>query len=86
MGVLLWSEFEFGDALYPVDAEFLANVKEAADYQVRRVNHHPSLVLWARGNELENLELELAAFTDPGSGRWRQEYEQLLGTFHQSLG
>jgi beta-mannosidase len=41
MGVLLWSEFEFGDALYPVDAEFLANFKEEANYQVRRVNHHP---------------------------------------------
>lgn len=78
MGVLLWSEFEFGDALYPVDAEFLANVKEEADYQVRRVNYHPSLALWAGGNELENLELELAAEYDPGNDRWRQEYEQLF--------
>lgn len=78
MGVLLWSEFEFGDSLYPVDSEFLANVKEEADYQVRRVNHHPSLALWAGGNELENLELELAAGVDPGNDRWRQEYEQLF--------
>jgi beta-mannosidase len=78
MGVLLWSEFEFGDALYPVDAEFLLNVKEEANYQVRRVNHHPSLALWAGGNELENLELELAAESDPGNDRWRQEYEQLF--------
>jgi beta-mannosidase len=78
MGVLLWSEFEFGDALYPVDAEFLANVKEEANYQVRRVNHHPSLALWAGGNELENLELELAAGADPGNDKWRQEYEQFF--------
>ena len=40
MGILLWSEFEFGDALYPVDKEFLDNVREEAVYQVRRVNHH----------------------------------------------
>jgi len=78
MGVLLWSEFEFGDALYPVDGEFLANVKEEANYQVRRVNHHPSLALWAGGNELENLELYLAAAADPGNDRWRREYEQLF--------
>jgi beta-mannosidase len=60
MGVLLWSEFEFGDALYSVGVEFLANDKEEANYQVRRVNHHPSLALWAGGNELEG-GLELAA-------------------------
>ena len=40
MGILLWSEFEFGCALYPVNEEFLANVNEEARYQVRRINHH----------------------------------------------
>lgn len=48
-GVLLWSEFEFGDSLYPVNQEFLDNVREEAIYNVRRVNHHPSLALWAGG-------------------------------------
>lgn len=40
MGILLWSEFEFGDSLYPVDPEFLDNVAEEVNYQVRRVNYH----------------------------------------------
>jgi beta-mannosidase len=78
MGVLLWSEFEFGDSLYPVAPEFLDNVREEANYNVRRVNHHPSLALWAGGNELENLELEIAAGVDPNSTRWVREYEQLF--------
>jgi beta-mannosidase len=39
-GILLWSEFEFGDALYPVDEAFLENVRQEAEYNVRRVNHH----------------------------------------------
>lgn len=39
-GILLWSEFQFGDALYPANKEFLDNVREEATYQVRRVNHH----------------------------------------------
>jgi beta-mannosidase len=39
-GILLWSEFEFGDALYPVDGAFLESVREEAEYNVRRVNHH----------------------------------------------
>lgn len=58
MGILLWSEFEYGDALYPANPGFLENSRQEAVYQVRRVNHHPSLALWAGGNELESLELE----------------------------
>ena len=77
-GVLMWSEFEFSDALYPVAQDFLDNVREEADYNVRRVNHHPSLALWAGGNELESLELLLANDTDPNDPRWMLEYEQLF--------
>lgn len=67
LSLFLWSEFEFGDSLYPVTSEFISNVAEEVDYQVRRVNHHPSLALWAGGNELENLELQLAATYDPNN-------------------
>lgn len=79
MGILLWSEFEFGDALYPVDPEFLENCREEAVYQVRRTNHHPSLALWAGGNELENLELPIAEFMAPDQyDRYLHEYETLF--------
>lgn len=78
MGILLWSEFEFGCSLYPVDADFLENVRDEAIYNVRRVNHHPSLALWAGGNELENIEIPMAEAEDPGNDKWRQEYEQLF--------
>ena len=43
---------EFSDASYPIDTAFLENVREEAYYQVRRVNHHPSLALWCGNNEL----------------------------------
>src|ERR1039458_9027061 len=56
----------------------LDNIHEEAEYNVRRVNYHPSLALWAGGNELENLELYLAELFDPGNDRWRQEYEELF--------
>lgn len=81
-GVLLWSEFEFGDALYPVDQEFIGNVVAEATYNVRRVNHHPSLALWAGGNELESLELSNVNLTDPDNyDKYVAEYEQLfIGT------
>ncbi|OCK75304.1 glycoside hydrolase family 2 protein [Lepidopterella palustris CBS 459.81] len=79
MGILLWSEFEFGDALYPVNQEFLDNVREEVNYQVRRVNHHPSLAYWAGGNELENLELYLVELAAPSQlDRYVAEYEKLF--------
>lgn len=79
MGILLWSEFEFGDALYPVDPDFLENTRQEAVYQVRRINHHPSLALWAGGNELENLELpEVLEKAPEEYDRYLQEYETLF--------
>lgn len=79
MGILLWSEFEFGDALYPVDPAFLENSRQEAVYQVRRINHHPSLALWAGGNELENLELPEVLQAAPDEyDRYLHEYETLF--------
>ncbi|OCL07281.1 glycoside hydrolase family 2 protein [Glonium stellatum] len=79
LGILLWSEFEFGDALYPIAPEFLDNVREEVNYQVRRVNHHPSLAYWAGGNELENLELYLVKAVAPDQlDRYTAEYEKLF--------
>lgn len=65
--------------MYPVNEEFLDNVRQEAEYQVRRCNHHPSLALWAGGNELENLELVLLNDSAPEQyDRYRAEYEKLF--------
>ncbi|XHG08547.1 hypothetical protein AWENTII_011644 [Aspergillus wentii] len=77
-GVLLWSEFQFSDALYPVHQAFLENVAEEITYNVRRVNHHPSLALWAGGNEIESLMLPRVKEADPeGYAKYVKEYEEL---------
>ncbi|KAJ5189449.1 Glycoside hydrolase superfamily [Penicillium cf. griseofulvum] len=74
-GVLLWSEFQFSDALYPTDQPFLDDVAAEVVYNVRRVNHHPSLALWAGGNEIESLQLPTAKRLDPES------YPRLVGDY-----
>lgn len=73
MGILLWSEFEFSDAEYPNTTTYLENYKAEAYYNVRRVNHHPSLALWVGGNELE--AIILAYFF---GGDIMHEYEQIF--------
>jgi beta-mannosidase len=53
-GILLWQEFVFACAKYPTtDPEFLADVKREATHQVRRLAHHPSLIVWCGNNEME---------------------------------
>jgi len=53
-GILVWQEFVFACAKYPVfDEAFLADVTREATHQVRRLAHHPSLVIWCGNNEME---------------------------------
>ena len=53
-GVLVWQEFIFACAKYPAyDEAFLADVKQEAAHQVRRLAHHPSLIVWCGNNEME---------------------------------
>ncbi|KAF2170649.1 glycoside hydrolase family 2 protein [Zasmidium cellare ATCC 36951] len=71
MGIFLWSEFEFTDATYPNNDRYFAEYEAEAYYNVRRVNYHPSLALWAGGNELE------AVINQYGIGKENYEMIQL---------
>lgn len=55
LGLLVWHDFMFACAAYPTHEEFLENIKEEADEQIRRLRHHPSLALWCGNNELEQI-------------------------------
>ncbi|KAJ6551842.1 glycoside hydrolase family 2 protein [Mycena capillaripes] len=76
-GILLWSEFQFSDAEYPNTTAYLKNYEAEATYNVRRVNHHPSLALWAGGNELEAIIL-FFFFSATNPGAIQKQYEQIF--------
>ncbi|KAJ7179206.1 beta-mannosidase [Mycena filopes] len=63
MGVLVWQDFLFGCGQYPGYQSFLDSVKVEAEQNVKRLRHHPSLVIFAGNNEdyqiAESLKLEL---------------------------
>ena len=48
---MVWEEGKFGCSLYPVDASFLASVKTEYRDNVRRLSHHPSIVIYSGNNE-----------------------------------
>lgn len=52
MGILVWQDFMFACNMYPGDDEFLENVKQEAEFQVKRLRNHPSMALWCGNNEV----------------------------------
>lgn len=88
-GVLAWQDFCFACANYPAHPGFLQSVEAEARQNVRRLRHHPSLVVWAGNNEdyqiveRYGLQYDFAGDKDPQS--WlrtnfpaRYIYEHLL--------
>lgn len=66
-GVLVWQEFIFACAKYPLhDAEFLADVRREATYQIRRLASHASLIVLCGNNEMEWIGLMSDAGYDKG--------------------
>nr|CAI5847149.1 unnamed protein product [Callosobruchus analis] len=53
MGLLIWQDFMFACALYPSSDDFLENVLDEVDYQVKRLSSHASIALFAGNNENE---------------------------------
>ena len=51
MGVLVWQDFMFACGNYPADLAFLRLVEREATENVKRLRHHPCIVLWAGNNE-----------------------------------
>ncbi|MHA1341841.1 MAG: beta-mannosidase [Promethearchaeota archaeon] len=52
-GILVWQDFPFACAIYPIHNEFFENVKIEAIENIKRIRNHPSHVLWCGNNEIE---------------------------------
>lgn len=50
---MVWQDMMFACNMYPSDQTFLENVRDEIIQQVRRLQHHASIVVWAGNNENE---------------------------------
>ncbi|KAH8126652.1 glycoside hydrolase family 2 protein [Trichoderma asperelloides] len=51
LGILVWHDFQLGCGVYPV-SDFMTNtIRQEAIYNLKRLRHHPSIVLWCGNNE-----------------------------------
>ncbi|OTF82415.1 Beta-mannosidase-like protein, partial [Euroglyphus maynei] len=52
-GILIWQDMMFACALYPTDTAFLRSISKEIRQQIRRLQYHPSIAIWAGNNENE---------------------------------
>ena len=50
-GVMIWQDFIMGCAVYPQDEVFQNRLYEEAVFVIKRLRHHPAIILWAGDNE-----------------------------------
>lgn len=82
-GILVWQDFMFACTLYPGDAAFLQNVKQEAEYNVKRLRNHPCIAMWCGNNEVD-MAIEKwqwadkFAYSDELYARLKQDYMTLF--------
>ncbi len=54
LGIMVWQDFMFACAMYPLDDNMIINIKEEVNYQVNRLHNYTSIVLWCGNNEISN--------------------------------
>jgi len=53
LGIMVWQDFMFGNDWQPGTYAFKQNAESEAEFQLRRLREHPSIVLWSGNNETE---------------------------------
>jgi beta-mannosidase len=53
LGIMIWQDFLFACSMYPISSWFLDTVSVEVTQNVRRLQYHPSIILWAGNHENE---------------------------------
>lgn len=53
LGIMVWQDFMFGNDWQPGTYAWKQNVEREAEYQVRRLRDHPSIIIFCGNNETE---------------------------------
>ncbi len=58
LGLVVWQDFMFACANYPLDYDFEDNITAEFVDNIRRLRHHASLGLWCGNNEMEMFQVD----------------------------
>lgn len=74
-GMLVWQDFALACASYPQDDRFAAVMEREAASVVRKLRNHPSLLLWAGDNEVDE---GYCGYNFPKENRYNRISRELL--------
>uniref|UniRef100_A0A182TBK7 beta-mannosidase n=1 Tax=Anopheles maculatus TaxID=74869 RepID=A0A182TBK7_9DIPT len=77
LGLLIWHDLMFACSMYPSDADFLHTVADEVRQNVRRIQHHPSIAVWATNNENEVALRQNWYKTETNFSTYAAQYTQL---------
>ncbi|KAI5741410.1 hypothetical protein M8J76_013313 [Diaphorina citri] len=76
-GILVWQDMMFACATYPTTGEFLQSVSTEITQQVRRLQNHPCIAIWAGNNENEVALRQNWYSTSWNESLYFEEYREL---------
>lgn len=50
-GIMVWQDFAMGCSVYPQEEKFYNMLRQEAEFIVKKLRNHPSIILWAGDNE-----------------------------------
>lgn len=70
-GIMVWQDFAMACHCYPQTEKFHNKIKKEAEWIVRELRDHPSIVLWSGDNEIDELFVQLGK--DPATNHITRE-------------
>uniref|UniRef100_A0A224XIF3 Beta-mannosidase B n=1 Tax=Panstrongylus lignarius TaxID=156445 RepID=A0A224XIF3_9HEMI len=77
LGILIWQDLMFACNMYPAVEGFLQIVKTEVVQQVQRLQHHPSIAVWAGNNENEVALIQNWYGTNRNFALYKSDYIKL---------
>ncbi|KAF4334987.1 beta-mannosidase [Fusarium beomiforme] len=65
LGILVWQDFMFACGNYPVGPSLINSIRQEAIQNVRRLHHHPSIIIYAGNNEDYQVQEQVGLDYDP---------------------
>lgn len=72
-GVMVWQDFAMACAVYPQDDQFAQQIEREAASVVSKLRNHPSLVIWAGNNEVDEAYEWARTGINPNTDRLTRE-------------
>lgn len=85
LGILIWQDFPFACAAYPIHQEFYENFRQEAIENIKRIRHHACLAIWVGNNEVEQLWLPYTRNFLTKAGEYKEGYIHLFEELIPSL-